>query len=229
MTYLFRYVFCNMAFMISYWIMFTLMADRYVHICAPFSNNFFKRLLSTKKIPRLLLFECFLAFLISFPRFYEVYIHYNHTESSYFISESLIANNNFYILLYRLIFGVILSSVLPYIITVIMCYKVLKVLRTADSDRFLITASYTHTTESNLIFAAFIGKFIISHLMPISLDFVEFLIGAEVFNASYICMNLVQLSNTIVSIVSSFNFVMLFLSSSVFRKNSVHLLKYKKK
>lgn len=206
------HVFVNTTFNISSWIMFTLIADRYVHICETFTSNYFTRILSTKKLHKLLFLECVFIIFLTSPRFFEV------------INDSFL-NSSLYIVFYRFLFGVLITSVIPYIITIFMCYKVLRTLTRANYDFYLSTGIHQQSSESNKIFATFIWKFLISHLLPILLDFVEFYLGPVEFDDSNFCMRMVRLSNILVLFVSSLNLGILYISSPSFRKTTRFLLR----
>uniref|UniRef100_A0A915E974 G-protein coupled receptors family 1 profile domain-containing protein n=1 Tax=Ditylenchus dipsaci TaxID=166011 RepID=A0A915E974_9BILA len=141
----------NTALTASVWLMCALIFDRYRTICRPFvmrkKGSRHQQSRDRGNIHKVLCLVCVLALTFSLPRFFELSLEYDPTVEEYFLVQTSIVQNKLYMVGYRIIGGLLLYSLLPYVVLFILSFKVWLVMREAALARLKIGG--THTQPSS--------------------------------------------------------------------------------
>uniref|UniRef100_A0A915DPM5 G-protein coupled receptors family 1 profile domain-containing protein n=1 Tax=Ditylenchus dipsaci TaxID=166011 RepID=A0A915DPM5_9BILA len=237
------YLFGNALLIVSVWLLFALIFDRYLTLSRSFTVSNSKTSMS---IHRIVLAVYVLAICISLPRFFEVSVAFNETTRNYYFNKSDLVHNNLYMVGYRVFGGIIFSSLVPFLLLFTFLSKVWTIMHKANllaSSRIVlrpatdkiakISGEYCpmrkwvrrrlhsdETTDSEIILGLFTAKLLFSRLMPSLLDVLETLITFGDFNMIMpsTLRTLVSSSNLIVVASSAINFFIFYIFSSTFRR-----------
>lgn len=110
----------NAALTASVWLMCALIFDRYRTICRPFTRSS----QTTGKVHKVLGLVCLLALIFSLPRFYELTLVHDHDANEYYLDQTELVRNKLYMIGYRILGGLLLYSLFPYVILFLLSFKV---------------------------------------------------------------------------------------------------------
>ncbi|KAI6185137.1 FMRFamide receptor [Aphelenchoides fujianensis] len=220
------YYLSNTALTSSVWLISALMLDRYRSLVV---NKFSVRS-NTPAVNRLLLGVVALAFVFNLPRFFEIGTRYDEVAQRTVIFQTTLVESSAYMIGYRIAGGLMFYSLLPYIFLFVLGFKVAMVIRAAALQRqkmnaYSASGSFFHTctTDSEMILGAVVAKFLLSRLLPTTLDVSEHIVGSREFTRSTLATFCVDISNLVVVTSSAINLFIFYFCSASFRK-SLHAL-----
>ncbi|KAI1726243.1 7 transmembrane receptor (rhodopsin family) domain-containing protein [Ditylenchus destructor] len=135
------YLMSNTALTASVWLMCALIFDRYRTVCrGPFvmlnrtntNGGWIGRRRKFNCIHVVLCIICILALGFSMPRLFELELEFDPTSKEYFLVQTNLVRNKFYMIGYRIVGGLLLYSLLPYVVLFIFSFKVWLVMREAS-------------------------------------------------------------------------------------------------
>ncbi|KAI6175766.1 FMRFamide receptor [Aphelenchoides bicaudatus] len=225
------YLMSNSALTASVWLMCSLVFDRYRTLSSPFAI----RSSNVSLVHRVLLSICMIALIFSLPRFFELHLVTDKESGIEYVTQTELVHNQLYMVGYRIVGGLMLYSLLPYVILFILSFKVWLVIRAAALARMKMNAStttaptnslalYVCATDSEMILIAVTSKFLLSRLIPTMLDVVEHTVGPAQFTRSSTLTICVDISNLIVVTASSINLLIFYVFSKSFRASLITLL-----
>ncbi|KAI6192513.1 G-PROTEIN-RECEP-F1-2 domain-containing protein [Aphelenchoides fujianensis] len=220
------YYLSNTALTSSVWLISALMLDRYRSLVV---NKFSVRS-NTPAVNRLLLGVVALAFVFNLPRFFEIGTRFDEVAQRTVIFQTTLVESSAYMIGYRIAGGLMFYSLLPYIFLFVLGFKVAMVIRAAALQRqkmnaYSASGSFFHTctTDSEMILGAVVAKFLLSRLLPTTLDVSEHIVGSRDFTRSTLATFCVDISNLVVVTSSAINLFIFYFCSASFRK-SLHAL-----
>uniref|UniRef100_A0A0N4ZCD1 G_PROTEIN_RECEP_F1_2 domain-containing protein n=1 Tax=Parastrongyloides trichosuri TaxID=131310 RepID=A0A0N4ZCD1_PARTI len=236
------YTFCNTTMVASVWLMCALMYDRYRALSSKLTVALSLKSIREKDIHKMLAFVSLTALLYTLPRFFELKVIYEEIEINSTLYDDIkdevidkkvvpipvqtdLVRNNFYMIGYRVIGGLLFYSLIPYILLFGASTKISIDLHKSAKKRqrmFSMTSMRqsvsSSTSESNKILIAVMAKFLISRLMPTILDVAECLLGTDSFNNDYFYAPLfIDISNFIIVVASTTNFFIFHYYSKIFK------------
>ncbi|KRZ35900.1 FMRFamide receptor, partial [Trichinella pseudospiralis] len=240
-TYAYWYTAANMANQAAVWVVLVMAIDRYFAICHPLKH---RRFGDTARGKILLLVSTF-AIIHATPRFFEVSVVYcspvyNSTPVVTVVPSGL-QQNYIYRMLYKVIGGMLLYSVGPFLVLSFIATQVSKHMsKYAITRRKLIqeespgmqarlsvssTSDKVRDQNRDQLLLIMIIKFLTCHSLPTALDVMETVVPAELF-ASVTISRLIDVSNILVMINAGCNVFIYIACSQNFRHQiSLHLLR----
>lgn len=121
----FFYLMSNTALTASVWLMCALIFDRYRTIVVhPFVKKYNIENKPTNRIHQVLLLVYILALSFSLPRFFELRLQWDPTTNEYFLMQTSIVHNKIYMIGYRILGGIFLYSLFPYVVLFVLSFRV---------------------------------------------------------------------------------------------------------
>uniref|UniRef100_A0A5S6QEQ9 G_PROTEIN_RECEP_F1_2 domain-containing protein n=1 Tax=Trichuris muris TaxID=70415 RepID=A0A5S6QEQ9_TRIMR len=233
-TYAYWYTLANTSNQASIWVVVVMAVDRYFAICNPFKHRRFEN----KTKGRILGVVSIFAIIHGFPRFFEVSIERcsfppNKTNVATVVASDL-QKNYTYRVLYKIIGGLLLYSVGPFLTLSFVAVQVSKHLsRYATTRRKLVeiypknssavdsfastTSDKTRDQNREQLFLMIIFKFLICHSLPTALDIMETVCQESFFNTEAVG-HLVDTSNILVTVNGGCNVLLYIFCSQNFRQ-----------
>ncbi|CDW54262.1 7tm 1 domain containing protein [Trichuris trichiura] len=244
-TYAYWYTLANTANQASIWVVVVMAVDRYFAICSPFKHRRFENRMKGRILGVVSVF----AIIHGFPRFFEVSIVRcpvmpNKTNVATVMASGL-QQNYTYRVLYKIIGGLLLYSVGPFLTLSFVAVQVSKHLsKYATTRRKLVgiysrnsgtsnsfastTSEKTRDQNREQLFLIIIFKFLICHSLPTALDIMETACHESVFNTE-IVNNLVDVSNVLVTLNGGCNVLIYMFCSQNFRQQfGKHIFRMKR-
>jgi hypothetical protein len=100
--------------------MCSLMFDRYKTLCSPFTV----RSGNINRIHRILLTVCLIAIIFSLPRFFEISVELDSSTGIEYVTQTSLVHNKIYMIGYRIFGGLMLYSLMPYLVLFVLSFKV---------------------------------------------------------------------------------------------------------
>ncbi|KRZ05100.1 FMRFamide receptor [Trichinella zimbabwensis] len=240
-TYAYWYTAANMANQAAVWVVLVMAIDRYFAICHPLKH---RRFGDTARGKILLLVSTF-AIIHATPRFFEVSVVYcspvDNSTPVVTVVPSGLQQNYIYRMLYKVIGGMLLYSVGPFLVLSFIAAQVSKHMsKYAITRRKLIqeespgmqarlsvssTSDKVRDQNRDQLLLIMIIKFLTCHSLPTALDVMETVVPAELF-ASVTISRLIDVSNILVMINAGCNVFIYIACSQNFRHQiSLHLLR----
>ncbi|KRY17199.1 FMRFamide receptor [Trichinella patagoniensis] len=240
-TYAYWYTAANMANQAAVWVVLVMAIDRYFAICHPLKH---RRFGDTARGKILLLVSTF-AIMHATPRFFEVSLVYcspvDNSTPVVTVVPSGLQQNYIYRMLYKVIGGMLLYSVGPFLVLSFIAAQVSKHMsKYAITRRKLIqeespgmqarlsvssTSDKVRDQNRDQLLLIMIIKFLTCHSLPTALDVMETVVPAELF-ASVTISRLIDVSNILVMINAGCNVFIYIACSQNFRHQiSLHLLR----
>ncbi|KRZ71549.1 FMRFamide receptor [Trichinella papuae] len=240
-TYAYWYTAANMANQAAVWVVLVMAIDRYFAICHPLKH---RRFGDTARGKILLLVSTF-AIIHATPRFFEVSVVYcspvDNSTPVVTVVPSGLQQNYIYRMLYKVIGGMLLYSVGPFLVLSFIASQVSKHMsKYAITRRKLIqeespgmqarlsvssTSDKVRDQNRDQLLLIMIIKFLTCHSLPTALDVMETVVPAELF-ASVTISRLIDVSNILVMINAGCNVFIYIACSQNFRHQiSLHLLR----
>lgn len=138
------YMFCNAALTASVWLTLAFMIDRYKKVTKPFHKKVISlntTPLSERRIHLFMLLLSFMAICFAMPRFFEISVDVDMTINRYNFQGTSLTESYIYVLVYRIIGGLVFYSALPYILMFVISARIWIALSEAAKKRREMTNS----------------------------------------------------------------------------------------